>query len=126
MGAAIYGKLIANELTHTVHRLASCWQVVIDHRKLVRIQSLVNVGDVALEHIEQALVLSDDKAVTICMSLSLDKVNAIGNFLTLREVVISTVSKLYWHDVWNVLEFVCSNFFCININLCIGEGTQFP
>ena len=59
VGAAINGRLIANELTYAIHRLASCRQVVIDHRKLVRIQSLVNVGDVALEHIEQALVLSE-------------------------------------------------------------------
>ena len=124
MGTAIYGRLIANELAYAVHRLASCWQVVEDDRKFILIKSLVNVGDVPFEHIEQALVLCDDKAVTIGMSLGLDKVNAIGNLLTLREVVISTVSKLYWHDVWDVLELVSSNFFCIHINLSIGEGTK--
>ena len=124
VGAAIYGRLMANELTYTIHRFASGRQVVEDNGKFVRIKSLVNVGDVSLEHIEQSLVLCDDEAVTVSMPLGLDKVNTIGNLLTLWEVVISAISKLYRHDVWNVLEFVCPNFFCIHINLCIGEGTQ--
>ena len=37
VGTTIYGRLMANELTYAVHRLASCRQVVEDNRKLVRI-----------------------------------------------------------------------------------------
>ena len=124
MGTAIYGRLIANELAYAVHRLASSWQVVEDDRKFILIKSLVNVGDVPLEHIEQALVLCDDKAVTISMSLSLDKVNTIGNLLTLREVVISTVSKLYWHDVWDVLELVSSSSIFVTCSGLYPNATK--
>ena len=58
------------------------------------------------------------------MSLSLDKVNAIGNLLTLREIVISAISEFNRNYIRDVLELVSSNFFCIHINLCIGEGTK--
>ena len=58
------------------------------------------------------------------MSLGLDKVNAIGDLLTLREIVIRSVSELNRNYIRNVLEFVCSNLFRIDINLCIGEGAQ--
>ena len=49
VGAHIDGRVVADEFTHPVQRLAGCGQVVIEHRQFVLIQGLVNVCDVGLE-----------------------------------------------------------------------------
>ena len=78
VGAAIDGGVIADELTDAVLRLAGSWQVIENYRQLVLVESLIDVGDVAVNHIEQSIHLYHDDAIALGVTLGLDVVDAVG------------------------------------------------
>ncbi len=74
---AIYRRIIADELAHPVERLAGGGGIFKYYRELVFIQIFVNLGDVAVKHIEQSVAFNDHDAVAVGVSLCLDVVNSV-------------------------------------------------
>ena len=60
-----------------------------------------------MKHIEQSVVFNDDDTVAVGVTLCLDEIDSFTNLLTLREIVICTVSKLYRHKVLKALQLGC-------------------
>ena len=104
VGAAIYRGVVAHELADAVLRLAGCCQVVEDHGEFVLIQCFVDISDVAVEHVEQPVQLHHDDTVALGMTLGLDQIDAVLNFLTLREVVVRPVGIAHRHEVRQTLQ----------------------
>ena len=65
MGGEIDGGLVFDELAHTVEGLAGGLDVLEDDTEFVRFQSDVGVGHIAVEHVEETVVLGNDDAVAV-------------------------------------------------------------
>ena len=124
VGAAIDGGMVAHELADAVLRLAGGGQVVEDHGEFVLIQRFVNVSNVAMKHIEQAVVLHHDDAVALGMPLGLDEVDAVVDFLTVREVIIGAVGEADGDEIPKPLELSSVYLVGIDIDLGVGEAFQ--
>ena len=91
VGATIDGGVVADELADAVLCLTGSWQVIKNNRQFVLVKRLIDVGDVAVKHVEQTVHLHYDDAVALGMALSLDEVDAVGNLLAFGEVIVGTV-----------------------------------
>ena len=100
VGAHVDCRMLSDELTDSVLCDPCFRQIVVDHRELVMVQSLVNIGDVTMDHVEQAIVLNNDYAVAVCVTLCLYVVDAIRDGLALREVEVCSVSEGYRTMFW--------------------------
>ena len=124
MGAAIDGGMVAHELADAVLRLAGGGQVVENHGEFVLIQRFVHVSDVAVKHVEQAVVLHHDDAVALGVPFGLDEVDAVVDFLTVREVVIRAVGEADGDEIPKPLELGSVHLVGIDIDLGVGETFQ--
>lgn len=55
-----------------------------------------------MHQVEKSFAFGNDDAVSFGVALSFDKVNSVGDFFCLREVVVSAVLVGAAHDVWGV------------------------
>ena len=77
-----------------------------------------------MNHVEETVELNDYDAVAVGMSLRFDVVNSFGDFLALREVVVSAVRERNGNDVCKSLKLVSRNLLFVYVNFSIREGLQ--
>ena len=121
VSAAIHRGMVTDEFTHSVQRLAGCWQVVINHRQFILIQRLVHVGDIAMKHVEQSVIFHHNDAVALGVALGLNQENAVDYLLTLGEIVVRPVCIAHWHKVRETLQLGSIHLVLVHIHLRIGE-----
>ena len=117
MSGEVYGGILADELAHTVERLAGSLFILEDNAQFVGFQGCVAVGHVAVEHIVETVVFGNDDAVALGVALGLDKPNARSYLLGVGEVLI----RLAILSAHNVVAFQfhgvgilgCYIYFCI-------------
>ena len=81
VGGEIDGGIVLDESADAVKGLAGCCLVVEDDREFVGFQGSVAVGDVAVEHVVESIVLQNDDAVALGVALCLDEIEAGDDFL---------------------------------------------
>ena len=81
VGGEIDGGIVLDESADAVEGLAGCRLVLEDDRELVGLQCSIAIGDVAVEHVVESVVLQNDDAVALSVALCLDEVEAGGDFL---------------------------------------------
>jgi len=69
--------------------------MVIHDRQLIRIDRLIGVGDIAMEHIEQAAILRDHDAVAVGMARGGDHADTRRNDLAPGKVIIRAVREIH-------------------------------
>lgn len=104
MRPAIDGRIVLHKFTDAVKRFTRCGDILEHYGELVLMQRLVNVSDVAVEHIEQSVVFDNNDAVADGVSLSLDQINPVRNLLACREVMICAVGEADRYDVIKPLQ----------------------
>jgi len=119
MGGEIDGGILHDELADAVERLAGGLLVLEDDAQLVGLEGSVAIGDVAVEHIEEAVVLGNDDAVAFGVALSLDEPDAIGHLLGVGEVLVG-LTVLSAHDVL-ALQLHGISIFGRDVNLGVRE-----
>ena len=95
--------MVADKLAHTAEGCEHVLKIVKYNRLLVLIERLVNIGDIAVEHIEKTAVLNYNNAVALGVTLRLDKINAVLNLLAFGEIIVRTVGKGNGNDIVNTL-----------------------
>ena len=95
--------MIAYKLAHTAEGCERVLKIFKYNRLLVLIERLVNIGDIAVEHIEKAAVLNYNNAVALGVTLRLDKINAVTDYLAFGEIIVRTVGKGNGNDIVNTL-----------------------
>ena len=95
--------MIADERDDPVLRRPRGRQIVKHDGELVLIKRLVHVGDIAVDHVEQAVVFHDHDVVAVGVALGLDHADAGGDDLGLREIVVGAVGEGHGDDVLDAL-----------------------
>ena len=78
-----------------------------------------------MEHVEQALFLHDHDAVSIGVAFRLDQGHTGNDFLALGEIEVRAVSEGHRDNVRKPLQFSGRYLVGVDVNFCIGEGSQF-
>ena len=99
MGSTIDRWMITNELADAVLRLTGSWQVVEYNRQLVLIEGFIDIGNVAMYHVEQPIHFHNDNTIALGVALSFDEIDAFSNLLARREVVIGTICEADGHKI---------------------------
>ena len=100
VGGEIDGGIVLDESADAVEGLAGCSLILKDDGELIGLQGSIAVGDVTVEHVVETIVLQDDNAVALGVTLCLDEVEAGGNFLAGREVLVASVLIADANDIF--------------------------
>ena len=123
MGGEIDGGIVFDKLPNTVQGDPGGLDVLEDDGQFIRLQGGIRVGDIAVEHVVQASVFGNDDAVAVGMAFGFNEIDAIGNLLAGREVLVRAVLV---GDAHNVLtrEFQRIGILRGHIDLGMGEVFQ--
>ncbi len=117
-------RVVLDEVSDSVEGLTCCGQVLKNYGELVSMECCVNVRNIPVHHVIYAVSFSDDYAVAVGVSASLDEINAVNDFLRLREVVICTVRVCCADDVI-ACELESVSVFWADVDFCVWEALKF-
>ena len=121
MCAAVDCRVVTDKFSYSVKGFAGGVLIIKYYGQLVLIKRLINVGYIAVEHIEKPVILNNDNAVAVGVTFSFDEINALGYFLAFGEVVVSAVGEIHGNEIVNALQLRGIQLIAVDVYLRVGE-----